>query len=140
MFRHAITFVVLGSSVPAFAVAACDEVAEGSKSYDKAVAQVRALPEFKSWLKYVSDHPGVKAVTMPSVDKQSLVRGRCYWSVTAYSDEGTHLHRWNTFYVSVGGKSILVENPEGEAVSLAYLRSNFKFESDGRKIGARPSP
>ena len=88
MIRHAIAFVVLGGAAPAIAVAACGAAAEGSKSYEKAVARVRALPEFKAWLKYVSDHPGVKALTMPAVDKQTLIRGRCYWSVTAYSDEG----------------------------------------------------
>ena len=47
------------------------------------------------------------------VARQIAIRGRCYWSLTAYSDEGTHLHRWNTFFASIDGKRVLVDNIAG---------------------------
>ena len=104
-------------------VCACSERAEDSPSWDAALRRLDQLPEVAAWARYVSQTPGVKAVLSPAVDKQSLITGRCYWSVTLYSDEGTHLHRWNTFYVSVDGDEILVDDVTGgEPVSLASWR------------------
>ena len=59
--------------IPCVALAECDAVAEGSASYELAVERIRALPEFKAWVKYVSDHPGIKAMTFPAVDKQVVI-------------------------------------------------------------------
>jgi hypothetical protein len=77
----------------------CSERAEGSPSYEAAVREIQRLPEVRAWQRYVAERPPAKVALLPVVDKQYLIQGRCYWSVTLYSDEGTHFHRWNTFYV-----------------------------------------
>jgi hypothetical protein len=109
---------------------ACSERAEGSRSWEDAVRQVERLTEVKGWRRYVSERPPAKVVYLPAVDKQSLIAGQCYWSVTLYSDEGTHLHRWNTFYVGVGRKDILVNDyTGGEPLSLERWRGGKSSET-----------
>lgn len=105
------------------AVSACSERPEGSRSYESAVRRVLQLPEVKAWRELIAQHPRFKAIHLPDVDHQSLIGGRCYWSVTLYSAEGTHLHRWHTFYVRLAEKEILVDDiTGGEPLSLAEWR------------------
>src|SRR5712691_6098966 len=70
---------------------ACSEQAEGSQSWELAVHQVERLTEVNAWRRYVSQRPPAKVTLLPAVDRQSLIAGHCYWSVTLYSDEGTNL-------------------------------------------------
>jgi hypothetical protein len=61
---------------------------------------------------------------LPALDKQQTINGGRYWSVTAYSDEGTHLHRWNTFYAAVDAAGILFMSLDGAPISLADWRAS----------------
>jgi hypothetical protein len=108
------------------AVSACTERAEGREppSYRIAVDLVWQLPEVRVWVRSVSQNPPAKIVLGgPVPDTQSLIEGRCHWSVTLYSDEGPYLHRWNTFFVEVDGARILVADVEGAPMSLARWRA-----------------
>jgi hypothetical protein len=105
-------------SMPPAAIAACNEAAEGSASYRNAVARVEALPQYKEWLKRLAEKPGAKATMLPAIDKQSSIASSCYWSVTVYSNEGTHLSRWKTLFVGVGNGSVLAEDTNGQPIPL----------------------
>jgi hypothetical protein len=104
------------------ASATCDKQATGSSSYQRAVKRVEALPEYKRWLSLVSATPGAHPARLPAVDRQIRQGHRCYWSVAAYEDKGTHLHLWQIFLVSQDGKRILVEDLEGNPMSLEKWR------------------
>jgi hypothetical protein len=122
--------------VPLAAFAACDASADRDVTgYTKASTRVTRLAEFKAWNDQLQAKPGVKAVLGAAMDKQSMVKGKCYWSVTVYSDEGSHLSRWRTFFVPVTQGAVLLENANGEPVPL---RSNPTVERDGPQA-ARPS-
>ena len=105
------------------ASATCDKQAIGSSSYQRAVKRVEALPEYKKWLSLVSATQGTHPASLPAVDRQIRRGHRCYWSVAAYEDQGTHLHLWQIFLVSQDGNHILVEDIEGNPMSLAKWRA-----------------
>jgi len=143
MTKFVFAFAGVLGLMPCAALAQCDEVAAGSASYAMAIDRIRALPEFKAWASHVAGQPGVKAVTFPAMDRQHLIGGRCYWSVSAYSDEVTHLHRWNTFYLSLDGKQTMVMDMEGAPISLDKWRASPEGHAwrSGRSAlyGQRPS-
>jgi len=90
--------------------------------YREAIGQVRMLQTFKTWQAEVAAKPGRKIAFGFSVDKQQVMKDRCYWSVTIYSDEGSHLSRWKTFLVPTQTGDILAENGNGDFVPLAPRR------------------
>ena len=58
------------------------------------------------------------------VDKQVLVQGRCYWSVSVYASRPERQELWHIFYVDVPGKHLLVQDPvSGDAISLQEWRA-----------------
>ena len=127
------------------AQATCDATAQhNSKPYTTAATRVTNLAEYKSWHKHAAATQGVKAGFGAHVDKQTLLRGRCFWEVTAYEDHPTHMVRWRTFLVAVEGKSILVEDTSGgDPMTLAQWRSNrtrtphpVSYLSDSASIAA----
>ncbi len=131
--KRLLSFIsALVAVIPVSAQGECDANGEGSASYEYALAIVTGLPEFQRSADYLSQHAGIKLVHVPSMDQQTPIHGKCYWSVTIYTAEITHLHRWNTFYVSMDGKRILVMDAEGNPISLRKLRSS----TEGR--GWRP--
>jgi len=144
MTKFVFVFAGILGLMPCAALAQCDEAAAGAASYETATGRIRALPEFKAWANHVSSRPGVKPVIVPAMDKQQLIEGRCYWSVSAYADQVTHLHRWNTFYVSLDGKQTMVMDMEGAPISLDKWRAfpeGHAWRSGGSALyGQRPSP
>jgi len=128
MKLNALVFVLLLCSMT-MANGACDKQADESASYKRAVRRVEALPEYKKWRSLVSASPGVHAARLPAVDRQMTIGHHCYWSISEYSDEGTHIHRWQTFLVSQHGKRILVEDLEGTPIPLATWRAKQSKDS-----------
>lgn len=136
----ALALVVTGKAVACPAMA----IDVHSKLYQKALAQITELPEYKSWALTISKTEGVHVAFDPNPpEEQVLILRRCYIPITLYSDEGTHLHRWNTFYVSVKHNQVLVEDNSGEdPITLsAWRRSNIPVERDAsRRSRSRSSP
>jgi hypothetical protein len=138
MFSRLLVLVLAASS--SMAHSACPPVTLESPQYAKATRIVQQLPEFKEWQRYVAEHPPSKIILgVESFVKSVPIEGRCFVSVSIYSDEETHLHRWNTFYVSLQSRRILVQDLEGEAVSLrAWRRSNRSIDTDAQRRSAAP--
>ena len=58
------------------------------------------------------------------MDRQVLLQGRCYWSVSVYANRPERMERWRSFYVEVSGKRVLIEDPvSGDAISLTTWRT-----------------
>jgi hypothetical protein len=68
------------------------------------------------------------------MDRQELLHGHCYWSVSVYANRPERLELWHVFYVEAAGKHMLIQDPvSGEAVSLRKWRSTEKKNvSNGR--------
>ena len=141
MILGRIAIVMLTAVVAPIAYAACDATAQrDAKSYNTAASHVMNLAEYKSWHKNVMANRDVKAVFGAHVDKQSLLRGRCFWEVTVYENHPTHMVRWRTFFVAVNGNAILVEDTSGgDPLTLTQWRSNRTVDTDARKGSARES-
>ena len=118
------TFLALSLVYFPAASATCDKQAAGSSSYQRAVKRVEALPEYQRWLSLVSATQGAHPARLPFVDRQIRWGRRCYWSISAYEDQGTHLHLWQIFLVSQDGNHILVEDLEGNPMSLAKWQAS----------------
>ena len=103
----------------AIAAPTCNAVAEHSASYRRASEVVRDLPEVQAW---AHSHKFPVAYGEP-VDKQVLVDGQCYWSVTVYANRPERLELWHVFYVSVPDLHVLIEDPvDGESIPLDTWR------------------
>jgi hypothetical protein len=126
----------LSLSQLATANAACDAQAEGSPSYERAAKRVEALPEYKKWRSFASERPGVHAARLPMLDRQVSFGRHCYWSVSAYSNEGTHMHLWQTFLVDHHSGRILVQDLEGMPVSLAAWRAKQRVATQRKATNA----
>jgi hypothetical protein len=119
--RHLLflVFFALGVSGSAAAASKCNGTAAGSKAYVRATQVVHKLPEVEQWSR--SHQFPVAYGSM--VDKQVLIGGKCYWSVTVYADRTERLELWQVFYVGSGESAILVEDSaRGEPVSIAEWR------------------
>jgi hypothetical protein len=101
--------------------ASCDASAQSSeKEYLKSVQVVQRVPEFKSWER---SH-NFKVVFGSPMDKQTMLHGRCYWSVSVYADRPERLELWREFYVDLSKNRVLVVNPAGDPVSLSRARKD----------------
>jgi hypothetical protein len=100
-------------SAPAWAQATCDATAQSdAASYEKATARVRSLAEFKAW-------PGnAQAIFGTQADKQSLIRRKCYWTVTVSGNDGLRQSFWQKFLVPVGSGRVLAVEPNGKLRAL----------------------
>lgn len=102
-----------------YAEARCSAHAEDSTVYARATEVVRHLPEFRAWLK---SHRFPVAFGAP-IDKEVVIEGRCYWSVSVYADRPERLELWNVFFVRRAEKVALVqENVSGTPIPLAAWR------------------
>jgi hypothetical protein len=114
---------MFGVACSAHAASSCTALAEGSAAYVGAAEAIRHLPEFQSWSK---SHSFPVAFGTPN-DKEVLVQGRCYWSVSVYSDRPERLELWNVFLVRPPSKIAFVQGLEsGSPVSLGAWRSRNK--------------
>ncbi len=115
-----LAFSVASSAQP---TAKCGAPAEGSAAYAHAADAVRHLSEFLAWSK---SHSFPVAFGTPN-DKEVLLQGQCYWSVSVYADRPERLELWNVFLVRSPGKVAFVQAPEsGSPVSLSSWRSQSK--------------
>lgn len=98
----------------------CGAPAEGSAAYARATDAVRHLSEFRAWSK---SHSFPVTFGTPN-DKEVLVQGQCYWSVSVYADRPERLELWRVFFVRPPSKVAFVQDPEsGSPVSLSAWRS-----------------
>jgi hypothetical protein len=116
----ALLFCVCGAS---HAAPACDAVALHADGYARSVKSVQHLPELVAWAR---SHK-FPVVYGQSTDKQALMRGHCYWSVSVYANRPDRLELWHVFYVEVTGKQLLVQDPvSGTAIPLQKWRAKGK--------------
>lgn len=106
----------------------CNASAEGSQAYIRATRTVQRLPEVKAW----SREHGFPVAYGEAADKQVLLAGRCYWSVTVYADRPERLELWHVFYVGTPAMRVLIEDPvRGEPISLrAWRKEVSKLVND----------
>ena len=99
----------------------CAAEALHSVDYARSITAVRQLPELNAWS---------RSHTFPvafgeSVDKQVVLDGRCYWSVSVFANRPERLELWNIFYVQSKGRQVLVQDPmSGQAISLEQWRTS----------------
>jgi hypothetical protein len=76
-----------------------------------AVRIVAAIPEVKAWTAHIEKQSSGKsrAVLKPS-ESVSVNAGKAFWSVSFYEDNGSYLHLWQSFLVSVEDETVLIEN------------------------------
>ncbi len=99
----------------ATAVPACKVQAENSSGYLRATEVVGSLPELKVWSR---SHEFPVTYGM-SWDKQVLLRGRCYWSVSVYANRPERFEMWHA-----ARNLVMVMDPaSGEPISLRTWRS-----------------
>ena len=112
-----------------FALAApkCTAHAEGSNAYARATEVVSQLPEYRAWSR---SHSFPVAFGAP-MDKEVLVAGICYWSVSVYADRPERLELWHIFFVRLPSRVVFVLDSEGEPISLKKWRMQNK--ADGVK-------
>lgn len=111
----------LASSVQA--ASECGASAQGSAAYARAADAVRLLSEFRAWSK---SHSFPVAFGTPN-DKEVLVQGQCYWSVSVYADRPERFELWHIFLVRSPSKVAFVKDPEsGTPVALSAWRSQRK--------------
>jgi hypothetical protein len=94
---------------------------QDSKAYERAVRQVMRLPELKR-LQKAQPYP---VAWMEIVDKETLIEGKCYWTVTIYLDRPDRMELWQGFYVRKSDQRILVDSPDGgDPVTLTEWRKH----------------
>ncbi len=120
ILRHGLFLFVVTFAWPA--LAACSALTSGSEQERGAFSRIMAISEVKAWLSHISSRPNVHAAFVPAEGTQ-VIAGRCYWKITLYSDEGSHLHLWNTFFVSATGNGVLIVDNDGNPLSVRHWRS-----------------
>jgi hypothetical protein len=110
--------LALVTAIPA--QAACNGSAQSNpRAYLRAVAVVEKLPEFKLWSRRLASGVVFQAPT----DRQIVLRGKCYWSVSVSADAPDRWMPWHTFYVGVPGAAVMIEDiDDGNAISLRQWR------------------
>jgi hypothetical protein len=116
--------LIFGLVSVAHATPKCSARAEGSASYVSATEAVRQLPEYRAWS---STHSFPVAFGAP-MDEEVLVEGTCYWSVSVYADRPERLELWHIFYVRLSSRVVLVQDAEGDPISLKKWRMQSKVE------------
>lgn len=115
----AVFVLFCGGMGPALAAPPCTELAEGSAAYSRAIRIVRKVPEVHTW----SNSHSFPIAFGASTDKEVLLQGKCYWSVSVYADRPERFELWNVFFVHLPSKSVLVgELASGDPISLREWR------------------
>ncbi len=98
----------------------CAADAMHAAGYARSIMAVRQLPELDAW----SRSHAFPVAFGESVDKQVVLDGQCYWSVSVFASRPERLELWNIFYVQSNGKRVLVQDPvSGDAISLEQWRT-----------------
>ena len=127
--RALITVTLLCVSYNSFAN--CN-ISESEKS--AAVSKFWAVPEVINWKTYVLSHEGKKPVISKAIETKTF-KNKCFSRLSAYSEEGDHIHRWHDFYISQVGSEIYIDNTEGDFISL----SKWRTSKDGKTWQSDPS-
>jgi hypothetical protein len=91
-----------------------------SSAYASSTKTVHGLPEVAAW----SRSHKFPIAYGEALDKQVLIQGRCYWSVSVYANRPERLELWHVLYVEAIGKRILIQDAvSGQAISLQKWRS-----------------
>jgi hypothetical protein len=118
------TCIFIGFVSAAHATPKCSAHAEGSATYVSATKVVSQLPEYRAWS---SAHSFPVAFGAP-MDEETLVNGKCYWSVSVYADRTERLELWHIFYVHLSSKTLLIQDSEGDPIALKKWRMQNKME------------
>ena len=110
--------LIFGFVSTAYATSNCGAHAKGSAAYVSATEVVSQLPEYRAW----SSAHSFPVAFGASLDKEILVEGKCYWSVTVYADRPERLELWHIFYVRLSSKAVLVQDLEGDPIPLKKWR------------------
>jgi hypothetical protein len=115
-----LVYAALALSLASVALAEgrCNEAAEGSAAYKNATDLVRQLPEYQAWSR---SHNFPEAFN-GALDKEVLLGGKCYWSISVYADRPERLELWHVFFLHQPANEILVESIEGEPIALKEWR------------------
>jgi hypothetical protein len=98
-------------------------------SSDKAENIIAALPEVKAWGSFIEKQSEGKAHgAFMSSEKPETVEGHKgrFWSVSFYESNKSDMHRWETFLVSLDGRTLLVEQMEDDPMPLSAWRVKQK--------------
>ena len=104
----------------------CGVSASGSPSYAIAIQSITRLAEFRAW----STTHSLPVTFGESMDKEILMNGSCYWSVSVYAVRPERLEMWQIFLIQHPDRVAFVyDATTGEPISLARWRRQ-------RRIGA----
>ena len=121
-FRKIMLITYLWAALSAAAATDCSLVAVGSTAYIRATKAVSRLPEFRAWSRTHS----FPIAFIAEFDRQVVVEGRCYWSVSVYANRPERLGLWNVFAVRDPGGVTYVDNPiDGTFIPLKAWRSKL---------------
>jgi hypothetical protein len=127
----ATSILVLSFANSVYATTNCSAVATGSIEYERAVSVVRRTTEFYTWSKTHS----FPVAFSTFADRQVLVRGKCYWSVSVYVDRPERFEMWHVFFVDRLNKHILIQDPaSGEPISLQVWRGRILSQPRADKL------
>ena len=116
-------FAILAATYSWSSLAACPSLENSSALEQKTLARVTAIPEVKAWLALVTTNPDAHPAFIPDPVARRNIDGHCYWEIAVYSDEGSHLYLWNTFFVSATGNRLWVADSEGNPLSIKGWRT-----------------
>jgi len=87
---------------------------EDKAEYFEALNQVKSLKEYKSYEdNALKSNIKLVAFANAPFSQKVIINGRCYMSITVHENHEAHTYRWHTFYVSLNGKHILVDDVTG---------------------------
>jgi hypothetical protein len=87
-----------------------------SITLEQAMDILLALPEIKAWQSHVKrvSKGALHGKLLAESDEPVVVKGRKYWSVSFIEDHPDRVYRWESFLVSLDGKTVLVEDSSND--------------------------
>jgi len=112
--------LLVGATLSVQAASTCNALASESMAYSRASDAVRKLPEFQAW----STSHSFPVAFGAAVDKEQLIQGHCYWSVTVYANRAERTEFWYSFFVSRStNRVVFIQDPRsGEPLALSIWR------------------
>lgn len=106
---------------------------------EQATAIIFELPEIKAWSIDIerTSEGKVHGMIMDPPTELTNIDGKQYWSVDFYESDSTHLHRRESFLVSLDSKDILVNDIADGPISLQEWRNNKKPMEQVQNLNSR---
>lgn len=97
-----------------------------SLTKEQAITVIIKLPESKAWSEYIERKSKNKAHSslMVTQEQPIVINKKQYWSVNFYENNAEHMHKWESFLVSLDGKTILIDDANDGLISLEKWRNN----------------